>query len=103
MFSDDGPSYPSNITSELEVSVSLEPLIVALQDFLTRKHFAWFYPNEWKLIARREPPDPLDLLFDVGNDLGGLKLKVSLGQGGPEEFEGIVDEIGELIMGIVPS
>jgi BR serine/threonine kinase len=103
VFSDDAHTYVCNNTTEIEVPVPLESLMVALQDFLTQVHFAWFYPNEWNIIARKENPDRMDVHLEVAHDIAGLTLKVSLPHGDPEEFELFVDAVRSLVLGIVPS
>ena len=102
LLSEEAPTYACNSTREIEVLVGLEPLMTALQDFLTREHFAWFYPDETKLMARRSD-EAMDVLLQTEVDITKqLKLKISLPKGNQDEFEDLVARIETEVEGIVP-
>jgi serine/threonine protein kinase len=101
LFSNDERSSACTCTT-IEVGVSLQSLVVALHDYLRRRGFAWFYPNQWKILARRTIEDVMDIIFDIAPDLASLKLMVSLVQGPEEDYGLLITEIREVIDGIVP-
>jgi BR serine/threonine kinase len=103
LFSDEGPSYACNCTTEFEVGVSLQSLVVALHDYLGRRRFAWFYPNQWRILARRDAMDVMDVIFEIAPDLASLKLLVSLVQGPANDYGALLVEVREVIAGIVPN
>ena len=102
LLSEEAPTYACNSTREIEVFVGLEPLMTALQDFLKQEHFAWFYPDETKLIARRSD-EAMDVILQTEIDITKqLKLKISLPKGNQDEFSDLVANIETVVEGIVP-
>ncbi|KAH0793492.1 CAMK family protein kinase [Histomonas meleagridis] len=83
-----------------EIRVSIESLMCAVQLYLNRNGFAWFYPDETKIMTRKE--SVLDLILQADYDIDdSLKLTVSLIAGGQDEFYGFVEKIQSVIEGII--
>jgi BR serine/threonine kinase len=88
----------SAATRTIEVSVTLERLMFAIQDFLNRGGLAWFHPHERRIIARSQLDPPLDLTFDAKLGLkGGLVLEVKLDAGPPSQFAVVASEIVHMV------
>jgi BR serine/threonine kinase len=82
-------------------SVPLEWMMMAVQDFLGRRAFAWFHPDETTLLARRKEPQ-MDLELHTEFDLSAqLRLKVKLKNGEQREFDQIVADLRDWIEAIV--
>jgi hypothetical protein len=76
-------------------------MMMAVQDFLTRKSFAWFQPDESTLLARRAEPQ-MDLELHSNFDLSApLRLNAGLRAGDNMEFEQIVTDLRDWIQEIV--
>ena len=101
---DDTPTMVCNMTTPIkEIVVPLESLFTAIQKWLPKKGFAWFYPDETKLLARRKS-DGLDIIMQSSVDIDNLiTLNVSLPKGNQDAFSDFVDELQNLINEIVPE
>ncbi|KAK8882704.1 Serine/threonine-protein kinase brsk1 [Tritrichomonas musculus] len=104
-FSEDAPTMICNATQEIKgINVTLENLFTAIQIWLPKQGFAWFYPDETKIIARKRS-DQLDVIMQSVIDIdNSLTLMVSLPKGGNQDlFNAFVEELQNLINGIVPE
>jgi BR serine/threonine kinase len=82
-------------------SVPLEWMMMAAQDFLSRRAFAWFHPDETTILARRKEPQ-MDVELRTEFDLSAqLRLKPKLKSGEQREFDQIVADLREWIEAIV--
>jgi hypothetical protein len=76
-------------------------MMMAVQDFLARRAFAWFHPDEMTLLARRKEPQ-MDVELRTEFDLSAqLRLKVSLKSGEQRDFDQIVADLRDWIEAIV--
>jgi hypothetical protein len=101
-FNEDMPRVMCDYTEDIEVAVSLEQLVVAIQDWFAKSGIAWFYPHAWRLMARVEREDHIDLILDIVREFDELKLRVGLAYGGVQEFQELVEEIRDVVAGIIP-
>ena len=103
-FSEDAPIMICNATREIKgIMVPLENLFTAIQIWLPKQGFAWFYPDETKIIARKRS-DQLDVIMQSTIDIdNSLTLMVSLPKGNQDLFNAFVEELQTLINGIVPE
>jgi hypothetical protein len=97
----EGSPNSDRSSHEIYFSVPLEWMMMAVQDFLTGKSFAWFHPDESTVLARRAEPQ-MDLELHSDFDLSAqLRLKASLRAGDNMEFEQIVADLRDWIQEIV--
>jgi BR serine/threonine kinase len=104
-FSEDMPRFMCDYTEEIDVGVGLEQLVGELQDWFGKLQFAWFYPNAWKLMARRgeKEGEHIDLILDVLRELDQMKLRVGLAFGSVQEFQELVEQMRGVVAQIIPS
>jgi BR serine/threonine kinase len=97
----DGSPNSDRSSQEIYFSVPLEWMMMAVQDFLTRRKFAWFHPDESTLLSRRIDPQ-MDIELRSEFDLSAqLRLKARLKRGDPQEFDQIVTDLRVWIEEIV--
>lgn len=103
-FSEDAPIMICNATRDIKgINVTLENLFTAIQIWLPKQGYAWFYPDETKLIARKRS-DQLDIIMQSSIDIdNSITLSVSLPKGNQDLFNVFVEELQNLINGIVPE
>jgi hypothetical protein len=91
----------SDATRVIEVSVTRERLVFAIQDFLNRSGIAWFHPHERRIIARSRSEPPLDLTFDAKTDItGDLRLELRFDAGPPDQFALVAEATAQVVAGI---